>query len=63
MYVYVYLHRRHRFDNDFRLLPTVALVAYDTFLSQPISVQVKHVAQQLNHFGEMIIKFPWDLLR
>ncbi|KAF9391661.1 Rab3 GTPase-activating protein catalytic subunit [Mortierella sp. AD011] len=45
-----------------QLLPTMFLVAYDTLVSQPISMHIRQVAVGLKDFGHCLTRFRWDQL-
>ncbi|KAG2227735.1 hypothetical protein INT45_004777 [Circinella minor] len=45
------------------LLPTIALIAYDTLASHPIVRCTREVAKGMSALGEDITNFPWDYLR
>lgn len=47
----------------FRLLPTVALIAYDTLVSHPVARRVNTVVQGMQELGSIIMEFPWHQLR
>ncbi|CAM0139650.1 unnamed protein product [Umbelopsis sp. WA50703] len=45
------------------LLPTIALIAYDTLVSHPIALRVPYVTEKLAELAKDITSFPWDELR
>ncbi|KAG2180049.1 hypothetical protein INT43_003836 [Umbelopsis isabellina] len=45
------------------LLPTIALIAYDTLVSHPIALRVPYVTEKLAELARDITSYPWDELR
>ena len=46
-----------------RLLPTIALIAYDTLVNHPVVSCTLEIAKGMSALGEDITNFPWDYLR
>ncbi|KAI9286311.1 Rab3 GTPase-activating protein catalytic subunit-domain-containing protein [Umbelopsis sp. AD052] len=45
------------------LLPTVALIAYDTLVSHPVTLRVPYLTAKVSQLAKDITKFPWDDMR
>jgi hypothetical protein len=56
-------YNQHLTQNRFSLLPTVALIAYDTLVSHPVTLRVPYLTAQISQLAKDITKFPWDDMR
>ncbi|KAG2179475.1 hypothetical protein INT44_006321, partial [Umbelopsis vinacea] len=54
---------KHLTQHRFSLLPTVALIAYDTLVSHPVTLRVPYLTAKVSQLAKDITKFPWDDMR